>query len=275
MRGGRPPETSPDFWVVKPISLWVPSHNGLMLDAPQRHSATTARSGRSGSAPGSALSSDGVKLELDFTVSCRNALLDVVAGLARRYAGRDGFLGIEPIDEVRAQQRHGLSMSEGVPMSSLRMFYREAYDAVRDVAGDDPIVVLSDAGQPGAWRRFMAQERFKGVWLDTHLYRFSDRVDAAGPAGVRSLVNKCAGILNRARESGLPVMVGEWSGALPYADSSSTPEGRIAAQRVFMSAQLAAYDSCPAWFFQTWKTSARLRGWDARISLSSFERDML
>ena len=35
MRGGRPPETSPDFWVVKPISLWVPSHNGLMLDAPQ------------------------------------------------------------------------------------------------------------------------------------------------------------------------------------------------------------------------------------------------
>ena len=54
-----------------------------------------------------------------------------------------------------------------------------------------------------------------------------------------------------------------------------TAEGRIALERIYVSRQLAAYDGCPAWFFQTWKTAARLSAWDARITLSSFERDML
>ena len=70
-------------------------------------------------------------------------------------------------------------------------------------------------------------------------------------------------------------MVGKWSGSLPFSDSATTPEGRIALERVFVSEQIAAFKGCPAWFFQTWKTEGRLSGWDARVSLATFERRML
>ena len=81
--------------------------------------------------------------------------------------------------------------------------------------------------------------------------------------------------LAQAAKSGLPAMVGSWSGALPLADSLMTPEGRIALERIYISEQLATFKPCAAWFFQTWKTEGRLAGWDARVSLSSFERRML
>ena len=70
-------------------------------------------------------------------------------------------------------------------------------------------------------------------------------------------------------------MVGKWSASLPTPDGSMTAEGRIALERIYASGQLAAYRGCPAWFFQTWKTSAFLAGWDARVALASFERGML
>ena len=59
------------------------------------------------------------------------------------------------------------------------------------------------------------------------------------------------------------------------ADSSMTPEGRIALERIYASEQLDAYGGLPAWFFQTWKTSGLLASWDARLALATFERGML
>ena len=95
------------------------------------------------------------------------------------------------------------------------------------------------------------------------------------PSGVRRLVDNARKQLEIARQSGLPAMVGSWSGAIPYADSLMTPEGRIALERVYISEQLAAYRDCPAWFFQTWKTTGKISSWDARIALASFERERL
>ena len=85
-------------------------------------------------------------------------------------------------------------MTEGIPLSYLRNLYRDAYAAIRRVAGTGPVVVFSDAGQPGAWRRFMAHERYENVWLDTHPYRHTDKVDAAGPAGARLLAARSADV---------------------------------------------------------------------------------
>ena len=225
--------------------------------------------------PGAQASNDGLRMSFDLTPARREAIIAVAAALAERYATRSAFLGIEPLDEVVSQRRRGLVVTEGIPLSYLRNLYRDAYDAIRGVAGSKPVVVFSDAGQPGAWRRFMAHDRYENVWLDTHPFRHNDRVDAAGPSGARLLAARCADEVAKARTSGLPVMVGEWSAALPLADPMMTAEGRIALERTYVSRQLAAYDGCPAWFFETWKTDARLSAWDARITLSSFERDML
>ena len=54
-----------------------------------------------------------------------------------------------------------------------------------------------------------------------------------------------------------------------------TPEGRIALERVYTSEQIGAYEKCPAWFFNTWKTSGKLASWDARVALATFERGMI
>lgn len=205
----------------------------------------------------------------------REDVLTVLSALAKRYADWQAFYGIEVADAPVAQRRHGFSVSDGVPLHVLRNYYRDAYEAVRGVAGPEPVVVLPDAGAPGSWRSFMAPKRYQNVWLDCRLYHYSDQVDATGPEGSRELVDRSRDVLRQADKSGLPVMVGAWSGALPFADSLMTPEGQIALERVYVADQIAAFADRPAWFFQTWKTSGRLSGWDSRIALASFERGML
>ena len=225
--------------------------------------------------PGSVSESKGlVRDQVDFK-EYREDLLDVIAGLSRRYKTRMGFLGMEVADDPVVQVRHGFTLSEGIPLHALRNYYRDAYEVVRDTAGDDPIVVLPDAGLPGSWRSFMASDRYERVWLDCHLYHHTDNVDAAGPSAVRKLVDRSRAYLAKARKSGLPTIVGEWSASLPYADVMMTPEGQIALARVYVSEQLSAFSKCPGWFFQTWKTSAKLVGWDARVALATFERRMI
>ncbi len=215
-----------------------------------------------------------VRDQVDFK-EYREDLLDVMAALCKRYGTRMGFLGIEVADDPVTQVRKGFTLTDGVPMHSLRNYYRDAYDTVRTYAGEDALVVLPDAGRPKDWRKFMAQDTYHNVWLDCHLFHHTDHVDAAGPSAVRTLVDRSRRYLDRAERSGLPTMVGKWSASLPYADTMMTPEGQIALARVYVSEQLSAFSNCPGWFFQTWKTSGRLVGWDARVALATFERRML
>ena len=205
----------------------------------------------------------------------RERMFDVIFALAKRYASRMGFFGLEVADDAVPQVRRGLSRTDGVPAHRLRNYYREAYELVRTAAGEDPVVILPDGGIPGGWGRFMAQRHYRNVWLDCHLDHAVPSVDVSGPSGVRQLVAAHAKHLNEARRSGMPVMVGKWSSSLPIADSQMTPEGRIALERVYTSEQLGTYETCPAWFFNTWKTSGMLAGWDARVALATFERGMI
>lgn len=204
----------------------------------------------------------------------RTVMLDVTAGLCSRYAMRRNFLGIAPVDQVVGQHRRGLSVVPGVALHSLRNFYRDAYDVVRATAGPQPVVVLHDACLPGSWRGFMAPSRYENVWLDVHPYHYAEPMGASGPTGVRKLIAATDRSLSAAGRSGLPVVVGEWSAALPLADAGMTPEGRIALERVYTAGQLGAFAKTAGWFFQTWKTEGRLSSWDARVALSSFEKGM-
>ena len=163
-----------------------------------------------------------------------------------------------------------------MPQHQLRNYYREAYELVRSAAGDDPVVIMPDGGFPAGFVNFMAQRHYRNVWVDAHMdHKDGKKIDVAGPSGVRRLVDARKRALKDAARTGMPVMVGKWSSALPLADAQMTPEGRIALERVYTSEQLEAYAACPAWFFNTWKTSGLLTSWDARVALSSFERGMI
>jgi glucan 1,3-beta-glucosidase len=206
----------------------------------------------------------------------RDTALDVVYRISKRYAHRMGFFGIEVADDVVVQRRVGFSLTEGVPQHQLRNYYREAYELVRNAAGAEPVVIMPDGGFPAGFVNFMAQRHYRNVWVDSHMDNtHGKRIDVAGPAGVRRLVDAHKKVLRDASRTGMPVMVGKWSSALPIADAQMTPEGRIALERVYASEQLDVYSGCPAWFFSTWKTSGLLTNWDARVALSSFERGMI
>ena len=207
----------------------------------------------------------------------RHVALHVLEELARRYGERRGLFGIELLDSPVMRRRRGLTVTEGIPGHYLRNFYRDAYEVVRLHAPSSKAVVISASAQPAAWKGFMRGARYQNVWIDLHLYHYRGEFaqDISTPAGLTAAVARNKRMLRAARETGLNVMVGEWSAAAVLPDSVMTPEGRIAYERVFTSSQLATFDAADGWYFQTWKTERRIPAWDARAALSSFERGMM
>ncbi len=202
-------------------------------------------------------------------------MINVLAALAKRYAFRAALAGIEVASNPKVKQRVGFHTSGGVAFHQLRNYYREAYRTIRTYAGDDVFVIMPDAQKPLAWKQFMAAGHYKNTMIDVHLDHFDDYFGMTGIMSMQQLVQHARSYIAQAEKTGFRVMVGTWCAALPGLESTTTPEGHIAYERIYTSDQLALYKSCAAWFFQTWKTENRLSGWDARTTFSSFERGML
>lgn len=212
------------------------------------------------------------ELLLDPTGVFRAPALAVIQRLVARYKSHKAFFGIEPLDEPIAQRWIGFSVKPGIPLHILRNFYRDAYEVVRKESPRTAAVVFSAAGAAGAWKYFMNHEHYANVFLDLHMYHYGDQIDGTESSAVRQIVRRSRKDINRVLHSKLPVLIGEWSAALPVGISSPTYEGRIAQERIFASAQIASFKKTNGWFFQTWKTETKLSAWDARVTLSSFEK---
>ena len=208
----------------------------------------------------------------------RDTALEVLERLAERYGEQDPLLGIELLDSPVMSVRTGLfSSSVGIPSHYLRNFYRDAYEVIRRHMPTRNMIVFSDSGHPGAWKRFMAGDQYQNVAMDLHLYHFRDETaqDITTPNGLTSALKRNKELIQKAKSLRFPVIVGEWSGAAVLSGSSVTPEGRRAYERVFVSNQLATFDAADGWFFQTWKTERRIAAWDARVALAPLERAMM
>ena len=208
----------------------------------------------------------------------RHTALVVLERLAERYGASDALLGIELLDTPRMRVRHGLlNVSDGIPSHYLRNFYRDAYELIRAHMPEDKIVVFSASGYPSEWRHFMRGDKYKNVLMDVHLYHYRDEFaqDITSPRGLSSAILRNKHVLKEATATGFPVIVGEWSGAAVFANSSVTPEGRTAYERVFVANQLASFSVARGWFFQTWKTEKRIPAWDARVALGTLEKAMI
>ena len=233
--------------------------------------------GGQGDANGSSVTPDIVG-DWHSSVSGRAVALETLERLAERYGERDGLLGIELLDSpVMSVRKNLFTVTEGIPSHYLRNFYCDAYEAIRRHMPSRKVIVFSDSGHPGAWKRFMAGDRYQNVVMDLHLYHFRDETaqDITTPRGLAAALGRNKDLIRRATDLGFPVFVGEWSGAAVLAGSSLTPEGRRAYERVFVSNQLATFDDADGWFFQTWKTERRIAAWDARVALAPLERAMM
>lgn len=212
------------------------------------------------------------------SASGRAAALATLERLAERYGEQDALLGIELLDSpVMSVRKNIFTMTDGIPSHYLRNFYRDAYEVIRRHMPSRKMVVFSDSGHPGAWKRFMAGDQYQNIVMDMHLYHYRDETaqDITTPKGLSSALNRNKDLIREAKRLGFSVIVGEWSGAAVLAGSSVTPEGRRAYERVFVSNQLATFDAADGWFFQTWKTERRLPAWDARVALAPLERAMM
>ena len=190
----------------------------------------------------------------------------------------ESLLGIELLDTPQMSVRKSLfTMTDGIPAHYLRNFYRDAYELVRSYMPEDKIVVFSSSGHPSEWKHFMRGAKYKNVYMDLHLYHYRDEhaLDITSPRGLTTAISRNKRELKEAISTGFPVLVGEWSGAAIFANSSVTPEGRNAYERVFIANQLASFAPAAGWFFQTWKTEKRIAAWDARAALGTLERGMI
>ena len=208
----------------------------------------------------------------------RHVALTTLEKLAARYGSAASLLGIELLDSpVVSVRKNIFTVTDGIPAHYLRNFYRDAYELVRSYMPEDKIVVFSSSGHPSEWKHFMRGAKYKNVYMDLHLYHYRDEyaLDITSPRGLTTAISRNKRELKEAISTGFPVLVGEWSGAAIFANSSVTPEGRNAYERVFIANQLASFAPAAGWFFQTWKTEKRIAAWDARAALGTLERGMI
>lgn len=211
--------------------------------------------------------------------------LDVLEQLALRYARHPALFGIEPMNEPASpaifkgsMERYGaghpnrVQRSTPIPHAVLAQFYRLVYERLNPILGLDTALVLHDQFMLGAWNRFMPQERYPNVWIDTHQY-VGTFVRAAHIRSLRGhlLAASAVGARIALAQRHHPVLVGEWSLAHHlHGIEGLDDDEKTRIYRTYASAQMAAFErgmgSC-FWSLRngrsgTWSLEACIRnGW--------------
>ncbi len=174
--------------------------------------------------------------------------------LAQRYGLRPNLAGIELINEPHWT----------VEFSVLTNFYEKGYAAVRKHARPDVEVVISDSFRPYDWHAVLSKDQYENVVLDTHMYQVFSTTDKA---------LDLAGHLHKARdewthqldnmEATKPVMVGEWSIALPGDTKGLAEAGEHNAMQEYGRAQLEAFSRAHSWYYWAYRTET-MPAWGLR-----------
>lgn len=172
--------------------------------------------------------------------------LDTVAKLAERYCGSPALSGIETLNEPGRE----------VPKHYLLDYYAASYELVRNYCKDEVAVIISDAFQPEVWKNEMNDQKYKNLVLDVHLYQcFGDENKKLSLGGhLRKVKEDWLPLIKDARRH-KPVIVGEWSLALPPTtyEKMDQPQ-KHKAKKAYGQAQLEAFGNSNGWFFWTYKT---------------------
>jgi glucan 1,3-beta-glucosidase len=184
--------------------------------------------------------------------------LKTIGKLANRYKDSENLIGIELLNEPR----------HDVPQKTLVDFYQQGYEEVRRHCDERAAVIISDAFRPYAWQQVLLAPSYKNVWLDCHLYQVFDQQDKElSIAGhLEKTKNEWVRTIKDLQEAH-PVIVGEWSMALPpKAFHSLNNEEIEQAISSYGSAQLATFSQSRAWFYWTYKTEQQ-SPWNARCMI--------
>jgi glucan 1,3-beta-glucosidase len=172
--------------------------------------------------------------------------LEALEELCKRYAGVPCLVGVELLNEPAWK----------LGKKRLTAYYEQGYEIVRKHMGDETLVVFPDAFKPKRWKRVLHGEGFTNVVMDAHLYQVFSRSDKRlsafyhlGKAADRvKLIKK----LQKVR----PVIVGEWSAALPELAVKQMAAASHLSERTYGDVQLMAQHDAFGWFYWSYKTES-------------------
>lgn len=185
---------------------------------------------------------------------------EILVAMARDYGRYDNVVGLELLNEPQNSGK-------------LQGWYEETMDAIRKYADASLPIYLGDGWDTNHYSNLVKRHNdTKGegdsfTVLDHHLYRCFTKEQHALKASEHAQKlepgNATASWLdNMARQSGVSIIIGEWSAALHYT-SFQGESNRDEAQRRWATTQLRAYQrQCSGQFFWTLKKEGNTdRGW--------------
>lgn len=231
--------------------------------------------------------------------------IQLLERLAKRYAKRPGLFGIQPVNEPITEEMWSLmdvqsrypstdsvlaEKSKPNTWEFLERFYLEVYDRLRKYLPEEKAIVYHDGFDSYHWKGFMQEEKYKNVWLDTHLYLMV--AEASGceqtPQGYVDYIFSNYKKQVEEMEQYFPVICGEWCLFNSLCVGADTNGGRTVLHgedgmstesiddeekrnlyRILANAQLEAWRSGHGYFYWSYKlltdtvNSNGWIGWDA------------
>jgi glucan 1,3-beta-glucosidase len=194
--------------------------------------------------------------EIKWPVGTENVehTLRVIEGMAVHCKQYSNLLAIELLNEPRWD----------VPIDVLKNYYIEGYKRVRkSIPAEQAAVIIHDGFRLGEWKQFMPEPEYRNVILDTHIYQCY--TDDDRKRDMRQQLEVAAGGHRKSlAEATLPVVVGEWSCALPPESTQGmSPFEARTAVRAYGATQLMAFEAVKGWIFWTYKLES-MGGWNFR-----------
>ncbi len=178
--------------------------------------------------------------------------IEVLKTLAKRYYDEPALWGIELINEP----------TPGKTGIRLAWFYRKAYRELTKVARPGMHVVYSDAYRPWLLLNTFGWFRHPDfpVVMDVHMYYVFGKANKKRRFAEHVRLARASKWAVRFLALFQPVMIGEWSAALPYGVS-------VEQSAEFANTQIKAYEPSIAYCYWTYTTGGSGR-WDYRKTFS-------
>jgi glucan 1,3-beta-glucosidase len=172
--------------------------------------------------------------------------LKALEELCKRYAGVPCVVGIELLNEPAWK----------LGKKRLAAYYEQGYKIVRKQMGADTMVIFPDAFRPKRWKRVLRGDEFQNVVMDAHLYQVFSRSDKRLSA-FRHLGKAAdrAGLIRKLQKV-RPVIIGEWSTALPQLAVKQMATSPHLSERAYGDVQLMAQHEALGWFYWSYKTES-------------------
>ena len=147
-------------------------------------------------------------------------------------------------------------------MEIVQDFYVRAYRSLRRI-NHSRYIVMHDSFRLNEWEEFFKEHTFNNVILDTHMYQCFDKSNKG-----LSIDDHCDEAFTRKKrlariEKFVPVIVGEWSLALP-GKGKNNREDNPQKFKQYASAQLHAMSKCTGHIFWSYRVEQDRFAWHFR-----------